>query len=408
MGALAGIRVLDLSRVLAGPWCAQTLADLGAEVIKVERPGLGDDTRGWGPPWRGPSTGDERDSAYFLSANRNKSSVAIDFSKEKGASLLRDLAAKSDIFIENFKAGSLSQYGLSYEALRQVNPRLVYCSITGFGQQGPYSSRAGYDFLIQGMGGLMSITGRPDDVPGAGPQKTGVALTDIMTGMYAATGILAALMESRTTGQGQHVDVSLLDVQIASLANQAMNYLVSGEAPKRLGNAHPNIVPYQDFRTRDGYIILAIGNDSQFQKFSVLCNRTDWSEDPKFVTNAARVENREALIDEIAEVLLTRDTAQWIVALEAVGVPCGPINTIEEVFADSHVRQRGALQHIDSQHKGLVPTVANPLRFSRTPVEYRSAPPALGHDTVKVLRELLNMSDCEVQALIKDRVIQAS
>lgn len=408
MGALAGIRVLDLSRVLAGPWCAQTLADLGAEVIKVERLGLGDDTRGWGPPWRGLNTGDERDSAYFLSANRNKSSIAIDFSKQKGASLLRDLAAQSDILIENFKAGSLAQYGLSYEALQQANPRLVYCSITGFGQHGPYSSRAGYDFLIQGMGGLMSITGLPDGEPGAGPQKTGVALTDIMTGMYAATGILAALMESKKTGQGQHVDISLLDVQIASLANQAMNYLVSGEAPKRLGNAHPNIVPYQDFRTRDGYMILAIGNDSQFKKFSDLCNRADWSEDARFSTNAGRVQNREALIREIAEVVVTRDTTQWITALEAVGVPCGPINTIEEVFADPHVQQRGALQHIPSHHKGLVPTVANPLRLSRTPVEYRSAPPALGQDTIKVLKELLGISSPEVQALVTEGVIQAS
>lgn len=405
MSSLSGLRVLDLSRVLAGPWCAQTLADLGADVIKVERLGTGDDTRAWGPPWREAPTGGERDSAYFLSANRNKKSVAIDFSTPEGAALLRDMATQSDVLIENFKVGTLNRYGLSYEELAILNPRLVYCSITGFGQEGPYARRAGYDFLIQGMGGLMSITGIPDGLPGAGPQKVGVAMTDLLTGMYAATGILAAVMESRETGLGQHLDISLLDVQIASLANQAMNYLVAGKSPGRLGNAHPNIVPYQDFRTRDGYMILAVGNDAQFKRFCGACEHPEWAADPRFSTNSARIAHRDALIADIAGAMTGHDTAYWIALLEDVGVPCGPINTIEEAFADPHVAQRNTQISIDSPQKGNIPTVANPIRLSRTPVEYRLAPPGLGQDTRQVLSEFLGLEPGEIEALIQQQVV---
>ncbi len=404
MSALSGLRVLDLSRVLAGPWCTQTLADLGAEVTKVERLGTGDDTRAWGPPWREMSQRAERDSAYFLSANRNKKSVAIDISSKEGAELVRKLAARSDVLVENFKVGSLRRYGLSYEDLKQVNPALVYCSITGFGQQGPYAGRAGYDFLIQGMGGLMSITGTPDGKPGAGPQKVGVALTDILTGMYAATGILAAVMESRATGRGQHIDVSLLDVQIASLANQAMNYLVGGRAPQRLGNAHPNIVPYQDFQTQDGYMILAIGNDAQFKRFCEVAGQAEWAHDNRYATNSARIMHRKALIDAIAIVIVKKTTAYWLEKMEAAGVPCGPINTIEDVFADPHVAQRQAHFTIPSS-KGEIPSVANPLKLSKSPVEYRLAPPALGQDSRQVLCDELGMNSQEIDELMKKNIV---
>ncbi|PJX25261.1 CoA transferase [Advenella sp. S44] len=405
MSSLSGIQVLDLSRVLAGPWCAQTLADLGADVIKVERPGTGDDTRGWGPPWLEKSPGEDRDSAYFLSANRNKKSVAIDISSKEGAELVRQLAARSDVLVENFKVGDLQRYGLSYEDLKQVNPALVYCSITGFGQQGLYAQRAGYDFLIQGMGGLMSITGTPDGKPGAGPQKVGVALTDILTGMYAATGILAAVIKSRATGTGQHIDVSLLDVQIASLANQAMNYLVGGQAPQRLGNAHPNIVPYQDFRTLDGYMILAIGNDTQFKRFCQVAGRPEWAEDARYVTNAARIQHRTALIDAIANVIGEQTTAYWIEVMEAAGVPCGPINTIQDVFADPHVKQRQAQFTISSKNKGEIPSVANPLKLSESPIEYRMAPPDLGQDSHQVLSDELGMNPDEIEDLVHRKIV---
>ncbi|OZI82600.1 MULTISPECIES: CaiB/BaiF CoA transferase family protein [Bordetella] len=408
MGALSGLRVLDLSRVLAGPWCAQTLADLGAEVVKVERTGAGDDTRAWGPPWHSTPSGGERDSAYFLSANRNKQSIAVDFSRPEGAALVRQMATRCDVLVENFKVGSLARYGLSYEDLAPLNPRLVYCSITGFGQHGPYAQRAGYDFLIQGMGGLMSITGIPDGQPGAGPQKVGVALTDLLTGMYAATGILAAVMESRATGQGQHLDVALLDVQIASLANQAMNYLVGGTAPGRLGNAHPNIVPYQDFRTRDGYLILAVGNDLQFRRFCQVCGQAAWADDPRFATNPARIAHRDELVASIAAAMVRHDTADWIAKLEAAGVPCGPINTIAQAFADEHVVQRQAQVSIASARKGQVPSVANPIRLSRTPVEYRHAPPGLGQDTRQVLGELLAMTPGDIDRLMEQGVVAGS
>ncbi len=405
MSSLSGLRVLDLTRVLAGPWCAQTLADLGADVIKVERPGTGDDTRAWGPPWRERSPGENRDSAYFLSANRNKKSVAIDISNKDGAELVRKLAAQSDVLVENFKVGVLQRYGLSYDDLKLINPALVYCSITGFGQQGPYARRAGYDAMIQGMGGLMSITGTPDGKPGAGPQKVGVALTDILTGMYAATGILAAVMESRTTGQGQHIDVSLLDVQIASLANQAMNYLIGGQSPQRLGNAHPNIVPYQDFRTLDGYIILAIGNDMQFKRFCHVADRPEWADDARYVTNSARILHRTALIDAIADVIGEQTTAYWIAIMEVAGVPCGPINTIEDVFADPHVTQRQAQFTISSKNRGDIPTVANPLKLSKSPIEYRMAPPTLGQDSYQVLSDDLGMDPAKIEELMHRKIV---
>ncbi len=405
MSALSGIRVLDLSRVLAGPWCAQTLADLGAEVIKVEKPCGGDDTRAWGPPWFESSPGQGRESAYFLSANRNKKSIAVDFATQDGATLIRQLVKECDVLIENFKAGALARYGLDYASLSPLNPGLVYCSITGFGQQGPYSGRAGYDFLIQGMGGLMSITGVPDGQPGGGPQKVGVALTDILTGMYACTGILAAVLESKSSGLGQHIDVSLLDVQVACLANQAMNFLVSGQTPARLGNAHPNIVPYQDFTTLDGYMILAIGNDSQFSRFCKLIKKGEWAEDPLFRSNSDRIQNRAELIARLSEVLRTQTSHYWITLLDTAGVPCGPINSIEQVFADAQVVARGALVDIPTPEGGSVPSVANPLRLSRTAAEYRLPPPGLGANSREVLHSVLGLGHEEIDALIAKKTI---
>jgi crotonobetainyl-CoA:carnitine CoA-transferase CaiB-like acyl-CoA transferase len=398
--ALSHITVLDLSRVLAGPWAGQALGDLGAEVIKIERPGTGDDTRGWGPPFLCDAQGnDSADAAYYLCANRNKKSVTVDFTTPEGQSIVRDLARKSDVVLENFKVGGLAAYGLDYAALREVNPQLIYCSITGFGQTGPYAPRAGYDLLVQAMGGLMSITGRPDDEPGAGPQKAGVAVTDILTGLYATIGILAALSHRERTGIGQHIDIGLLDVQVACLANQAMNYLVSGSAPRRSGNAHPNLVPYQDFPTSDGYMVIAVGNDAQFARLCVVMGLSQLAVDPNFVTNKSRVINRRALIDKLSAVTVTHPTAHWIAALESVGVPAGPINTLDAVFDDPQVRARG--MRIDLPHPvaGTVPLVANPLRLSETPVTYRSAPPPLGAQTHEVLAERLAMSAAHIEEL---------
>ncbi|MEQ8935950.1 MAG: CaiB/BaiF CoA-transferase family protein [Amphiplicatus sp.] len=338
---LDGVLVLDLSRVLAGPWASQILADLGADVIKIERPGEGDDTRGWGPPFLHDETGEATDAAYFLAANRNKRSVAIDIARPEGAALIKRLAAKADILLENFKVRGLKKYGLDYDAVKAVNPRLVYCSITGFGQTGPYATRPGYDYMIQGMGGLMSVTGQPDGAPGAEPMKVGVAVADLFSGMYAATGVLAALRHAERTGEGQHVDVALYDCQIAMLANQASNYLVSGKAPTRLGNAHPNIAPYQVFKTADSYIIVAVGNDGQFAAFARAIRLPELAEEDSFKTNRLRVANREALTALIAPVLLTRTSAEWFAALETAGVPAGPINAIDEVFADPQTKARG-------------------------------------------------------------------
>ena len=398
-GALAGLRVLDLSRVLAGPWAGQILADLGAEVIKVERPGRGDDTRHWGPPFlKDPLGANTGESAYFLSANRNKQSIAVDFTQPDGQQILRDLAVKSDVVLENFKVGGLSAYGLDYASLSALNPELIYCSITGFGQSGPYAQRAGYDFLIQGLGGLMSLTGHPDDDEGGGPVKTGVALVDILTGLYATVAVLAALNHRTQTGEGQHIDMALLDVEVACLANQAMNYLVSGESPTRLGNAHPNIVPYQAFPTADGDMILTIGNDAQFRRFCEVADRLDWVNDPRFATNQARVVHRMELVPLIRQVTVFRRTEEWIALLEAVGVPCGPINSVAQVFADKQVAARNLAFTMAHPLGQTVPQVASPMRLSRTPVEYRRPPPLLGEHTEQVLRYLLGHSDARVNA----------
>jgi len=394
MGALSGLKVLDLSRVLAGPWATQLLADLGAEVIKVEKPGSGDDTRHWGPPWPKDANGKETGTAaYFLCANRNKRSLTVDFTRPEGQAIVRELARTADVVVENFKVGGLAAYGLDYLSLKALNPRLIYCSITGFGQTGPYAPRAGYDFLIQGMGGLMSITGRADGEEGAGPQKVGVALTDILTGLYAAVGILAAVAHRERTGEGQYLDLALLDVQVACLANQALNYLVSGIPPRRMGNAHPNIVPYQDVPTADGHMILAIGNDGQFARFCAVAGHPEWAKDPRFATNAARVAHRNELIGSITAVTVTRTTAEWIAALEAAQVPCGPINDLAQVFADPQVKARGMRLDLPHPQAGAVPQVANPLRFSATPVDYRNAPPPLGADSDAILAELGYDSD---------------
>ena len=406
MGALSHLRVLDLSRVLAGPWAGQILADLGAEVIKVERPGNGDDTRAWGPPFLkdayGESTGE---AAYYLSANSNKQSVTIDFTKPEGQQLVRDLAAKSDILIENFKVGGLEAYGLDYASLKALNPDLIYCSITGFGQTGPYAKRAGYDFMVQGLGGLMSLTGRPEGDEGAGPVKVGVALTDILTGLYSTVAILAALAHRQHDGGGQHIDMALLDVQVACLANQAMNYLTTGVAPQRLGNAHPNIVPYQDFPTADGDFILTVGNDSQFRKFAEVAGRPELGGDPRFSTNKLRVANRAELVPLIRQLTVFKTTAEWVAQLEAVGVPCGPINDLAQVFADPQVRARGLAMQLPHALAGLVPQVASPIRLSVTPVEYRNAPPLLGEHTEQVLEQVLGLKSGAVEALRRSGVV---
>lgn len=386
---LAGIRVLDLSRVLAGPWASQILGDLGADVVKVERPGNGDDTRAWGPPYLKDADGQPtRESAYFLCTNRNKRSITVDMASPEGQQQLQQLAAKADIVLENFKTGGLQQYGLDYASLNAINPRLIYCSITGFGQSGPYASRPGYDFLIQAMGGLMSITGVPDDEAGAGPQKVGVALTDILTGLYATIGILAALQERNRSGLGQHIDTALLDVQVATLANQASNYLVGGMVPRRMGNAHPSIVPYQTFPTADSDMILAVGNDGQFARFCTVAGRPEWAQDERFATNPQRVKHRAELIPLLRQTTVMRSTAEWVSALEQADVPCGPVNRLDQVFADPQVQARGI--QVDLQHPlGTVATVASPVRLSATPVQYRMAPPLLGQHTEEVLRDWL-------------------
>ncbi|MFJ3074795.1 CaiB/BaiF CoA transferase family protein [Pseudomonas sp. NPDC087029] len=400
MGALSHLRVLDLSRVLAGPWSGQILADLGADVIKVERPGSGDDTRAWGPPFLKDAQGENTsEAAYYLSANRNKRSVTIDFTQPEGQRLVRELAARSDIVIENFKVGGLAAYGLDYQSLKAVNPKLIYCSITGFGQTGPYAKRAGYDFMIQGLGGLMSLTGRPDGEEGAGPVKVGVALTDILTGLYSTVAILAALAHRDQAGVGQHIDMALLDVQVACLANQAMNYLTTGNPPRRLGNAHPNIVPYQDFPTADGDFILTVGNDGQFRKFAEVAGQPQWADDPRFATNKQRVANRAELIPLIRQATVFKTTAEWVQQLEAAGVPCGPINDLAQMFQDPQVVARGLAVTLPHVLAGSVPQVASPIRLSETPVEYRHAPPLLGEHTEVVLADVLGLDAGSLQRL---------
>lgn len=399
-GALSHIRVLDLTRVLAGPWACQMLADLGAEVIKIERPGSGDDTRAWGPPYLKDRDGkDTRESAYFLSANRGKKSVTLDISTPEGQAIVRKLALESDVFIENYKVGDMARYGLSYADLKEANPRLVYCSVTGFGQDGPMASFAGYDFIIQGMGGLMSITGERDDLPGGGPQKLGVAFSDLMTGMYSSVAILAALENRHKTGQGQYIDMALLDVQVAAMANMNMNYLTSGVVPKRQGNAHANIVPYQVFRTGDGHMVLAVGNDRQFAKFCAIAGCPEFSSDARFAKNADRVRNREILVPMLQEVLLQRTTAQWVAPLEAAGVPSGPINDIAQTFDHPQVKHRKMKVDLPHPQSGTVPSVANPIKFSGTPITYGSAPPLLGQHTQDILSTLGGLSEDEIKAL---------
>ncbi|OGA16136.1 MAG: CoA-transferase [Betaproteobacteria bacterium RIFCSPLOWO2_02_FULL_66_14] len=405
-GPLSHLRVLDLSRVLAGPWATQNLADLGAEVIKVERPGTGDDTRGWGPPWlRDGDDRETRESAYFLSVNRNKKSITLDLSRPEGQRLAKELAGRSQVLVENYKVGTLSRYGLGYEDLRRSNPGLVYCSVTGFGQDGPYAPRPGYDFVFQGMGGLMSITGERDGQPGAGPQKVGIAITDVLTGMYASVAIAAALTHRERTGEGQYIDCALLDTIIAFNSNQIVSFFCSGRLPIRWGNAHPQVVPYEVFATSDGHIILAVGNDSQFASFCQAAGCPELAQETRFRTNSQRIVHRAELTPLIAEVMRTRSKREWIEALEAANVPCGPINNMKEVFEDPQVRHRGL--RIDMPHPlgGVAPMVASPMRLSGTPVDYRQAPPLLGQHNAEIYGGLLGMSEAEIAQLGADGII---
>jgi crotonobetainyl-CoA:carnitine CoA-transferase CaiB-like acyl-CoA transferase len=414
MNSLDGIRVLDLSRVLAGPWCTQTLADLGADVIKVERPECGDDTRGWGPPFLKDNENElTKEAAYYLGTNRNKRSITCDIANPEGQALLKQLVLESDVFIENFKVGDMKRYGLDYEALKIIHPKLVYCSITGFGQTGPYKDRAGYDYAVQGIGGLMSITGERDNL-GGGPQKVGVAVADLFTGMYASVAILAALRHVSTSGEGQHIDMALLDTQVAMLANLGANYLVdgqfSGNIPGRMGNAHQNIVPYQVFEVANtpsgerDFIILAVGNDRQFAKFCEVANR-DWHKDPKYILNQDRVKNRASLVPELEACLKTRSKQSWLTALESAKVPCGAINNFAEVFSDPQVRHRNMVQSWDHPLKKGIELVSNPIKLSKTPVQKRNPPPMLGEHTHQVLKELLHLSDKEIESLKESKVL---
>jgi crotonobetainyl-CoA:carnitine CoA-transferase CaiB-like acyl-CoA transferase len=411
MNALDGIRVLDLSRVLAGPWCTQTLADLGADVIKIERPGTGDDTRTWGPPFLKDREGhDTAEAAYYLGTNRNKRSVTCDIARPEGQDLARELAKHCHVFVENFKVGDMARYGLDYASLRAINPRIVYCSVTGFGQTGPYRERAGYDYAIQGMGGLMSITGERDDL-GGGPQKVGVAVADLFTGMYATVGILAALRHAERTGEGQHVDMALLDTQVAMLANLGANYLVSGKVPGRAGNAHQNIVPYQVFEVApapDGskdHVIIAVGNDGQFAKYCQVAGHPEIASDPRFATNQDRVRNRAVLVPLLESIMKRKTKPEWLSSLEAAKVPCGAINNLAEVFADPHVRSRGMVHEWEHPLAGPLNLVASPIKLSATPVRAEVPPPLLGQHTAEVLAEVLGWDEQRVAALRAQEVI---
>lgn len=394
--ALAGYRVLDLSRILAGPWASQMLADFGAEVIKVEKPKTGDDTRTWTPPCFTDDKGQPtQESAYFHAANRGKKSITLNLAHPEGQALIRELVVKSDVLLENYKVDGLKQYGLDYASLKKLNPKLVYCSITGFGQTGPYRKRAGYDFMIQGMGGLMSLTGEAEGMP----MKVGVALADVMTGLYAANAIMAALLSCAKTGEGQHIDLSLLDVQVATLANQAMNYLASRDIPTRLGNAHPNIVPYQVFATKDGHIILAVGNDQQFARFAQLAGKPQWADDAKFASNSARVTYRTELVPLIAACMQTQTSQWWLDALNAQGIPCGAINNLQQVFADPQVQAREMLLNLPHAKAGQIKYVANPVQFSHTPINYHLPAPQLGEHNQQVFSELLHKDSAEIERL---------
>ncbi len=403
---LSHIRVLDLSRVLAGPWASQNLADLGAEVLKIERPSSGDDTRSWGPPFlKDQDGGETRESAYFLAVNRGKKSVTLDIAKPEGQRIARALAAKCDVLIENYKVGGLANYGLAYEDLSKIDPRIIYCSITGFGQSGPSAHRPGYDFIFQGMGGLMSITGERDGEPSGGPQKVGIAVTDILAGMYASLAITAAIAHRERTGVGQYIDLALLDSIVAFGANQIMNYFTSGKIPGRYGNAHANVVPYEAFATADGHVVLAVGNDGQFASFCKVAGRPELASDPRYATMPGRITNRSTLIPLLREIFSQRPSRRWLAQLEAAGVPCGPINDYKEVFEDPQVRHRGLKIEIPHAAGVPCPTVASPMRFSETPVEYKLPPPLLGEHTREVLGDLLGMRREELDQLAAKKII---
>ena len=405
-GALSHLRVLDLSRVLAGPWASQLLADMGADVIKIERPVSGDDTRGWGPPFLKDEAGnDTTEAAYYLAANRGKKSLTLNIANPEAQAIIRQLAKESDIFIENYKVGDMARYGLSYEALKEINPRLVYCSITGFGQTGPMADVPGYDFIVQGLGGLMSITGERDDLPGGGPQKVGVAVADIMTGLYSTIAILTAIEHRRISGEGQYIDMALLDVQVATMANMNMNYLCSGKVPTRQGNAHANIVPYQVFDAADGEIIIAVGNDTQFARLCSVLGCPEYASDERYVKNADRVRHRDALLPLLQTRLITRRVEDWVGLLTPEGIPCGPVNSIAQTFANPQVMHRE--MRIDLPHplSGSVPSVANPIKFSDTPIQYRNAPPTLGQHSHEVLQHYVGLSDADIEALKIKKIV---
>ncbi len=400
MSALSHLKILDLSRVLAGPWCTQNLADLGADVIKVERPESGDDTRHWGPPFLKDEQGQETsEAAYYLAINRNKRSITLDIAHPEGQAIIRELVKTCDVVIENYKVGQLKKYGLDYDSLKAIKPDLIYCSITGFGQTGPYAHRAGYDFIVQGMGGFMSVTGEREDLPGGGPQKAGVAIADIFTGMYATSAILAALIHRAQTGEGQAIDLALLDVQVATMANVASNYLISGVPPKSWGNASPNIVPYQTFKASDGWIIVATGNDSQFRHFVEAGGQAMLADDPRFTSNPERVTHRELLVPLLQSMVAQKTKQEWISLLEAAGVPCGPINNFQEVFENEQVQARGLKMTLAHPLAGQVPLVRSPMRLSKTPVVEKSAPPLLGEHTREILQKDLGMDDAKIAHL---------
>ena len=405
MSALSHLKILDLSRVLAGPWCTQNLADLGADVIKVERPESGDDTRHWGPPFLKDAQGQETsEAAYYLAINRNKRSITLDISHPEGQAIIRELVKNCDVVIENYKVGQLKKYGLDYESLKAIKPDLIYCSITGFGQTGPYAHRAGYDFIVQGMGGFMSVTGEREDLPGGGPQKAGVAIADIFTGMYATSAILAALIHRDQTGEGQAIDLALLDVQVATMANVASNYLISGVAPKSWGNASPNIVPYQTFKASDGWIIVATGNDNQFRHFVEAGGQACLADDPRFASNPERVTHREVLVPLLQSMVAQKTKQEWISLLEAAGVPCGPINNFQEVFENEQVQARGLKMTLAHPLAGSVPLVRSPIRLSKTPVVEKSAPPLLGQHTREILHDL-GMDEASIERLEQQGIV---
>lgn len=401
--ALKGIKVVDLSRILAGPWASQMLADMGAEVFKVERPRKGDDTRHWGPPFIKPAKNKEpAQAAYYHSANRNKQSIAIDITHPQGQQVIKDMIAKADVLIENYKVGGLEKYGLSYQQVKNINPKLIYCSITGFGQHGPYAHKAGYDAMIQGEGGLMSLTGEPS----GDPMKVGVAVVDVMTGLYSANAILASLFARDRTGKGQHVDIALLDVQVATLANQGMNYLATGENPQRLGNGHPNIVPYQTFATNDGSLILAIGNDQQFNKFCLSANCVELASNDLYQTNQQRVKNRALLIPILAKVIALQSTDYWVDRLEKIAVPCGPVNTLEQVFSHPQIQHRNMIKQVPDTDGNLITTVASPINLSDTPLQYKHAAPNIGEHSKKILSQFLQYDDVKVNSLVQNSIVE--